>query len=159
MTDFSPGQDFPPIVSWHKDAEKKEMTESKSGKPRYILPDGEYHTFFFAWTDFAENVDNNGRPQYRTTVRVDDKSLTIFAHKNLYKALMEYGLKENMTVQIKRTMVPFGAKGYSYQSFDVIPPESGEVPKPTTSEEAEGSADRAIEAIYVKEDDALGGDL
>ena len=89
MTDFSPDQDFPPIVSWHKDAEKKEMTESKSGKPRYILPDGEYHTFFFAWTDFAENVDNNGRPQYRTTVRVDDKSLTIFAHKNLYKALME----------------------------------------------------------------------
>ena len=64
MTDFSPDQDFPPIVSWHKDAEKKEMTESKSGKPRYILPDGEYHTNFFAWTDFAENVDNNGRPEY-----------------------------------------------------------------------------------------------
>jgi len=74
---------------------------------------------------------------------------------------MEYGLKENMTVQIKRTMVPFGEKGYSYQSFDVIPAESAEIPKPTTSAEAEAeaSADRAIEAIYGKEDDALGGDL
>ena len=64
-----------------------------------------------------------------------------------------------MTVQIKREMVPFGEKGYSYQSFDVIPAESGEAPKPTTSAEAEASADRAIEAIYGKEDDGLGGDL
>ena len=89
----------------------------------------------------------------------------MFADKKLYEAIFTYGIRENQTIQIKRTMTDFEKNGEArkYKTYDLIPPEGEEKPssEPVSpsekADQAEQSRDNFLKAE--ESEDMFGGDL
>ena len=89
----------------------------------------------------------------------------MFADKKLYEAIFTYGIRENQTIQIKRTMTDFEKNGEArkYKTYDLVPPEgedrpTGESVLPSVKvDQEEQSRENFLKAD--ESEDMFGGDL
>lgn len=140
-------QEYPPIVKWTPGITSITRGEDAKGRPQLLLPDNKYVSVHFPWGDFQE-INNQWGVSYKFNVNIEDQRYSMFANKKLYQAIVDYGLKENQTIQIKRTMTDFEKDGEKrkYMTFDLIPPDDEE------------TIDDKIENIYGPEPATQGSD-
>jgi hypothetical protein len=155
----SPTMEYPPTIKWVPGIKEITHGEDAKGRPQLLLPDNQYITIHFPWGDFQE-LNNQWGVSYKFNVNIDSQRYTLFADKKLYEAISDYGIRENQTIQIKRTMTDFEKNGEArkYKTYDLIPPEGEQKPTSEATPIQEDSADNFIKSEEGS-DDLLGGDL
>jgi hypothetical protein len=155
----SPTMEYPPTIKWVPGIKDITHGEDAKGRPQLLLPDNQYITIHFPWGDFQE-LNNQWGVSYKFNVNIDSQRYTLFADKKLYEAIFNYGIRENQTIQIKRTMTDFEKNGEArkYKTYDLIPPEGEQKPTGEATSIQEDSVDNFIKSEEGL-DDAVGGDL
>lgn len=160
----SPTMEYPPTIKWVPGIKEITHGEDAKGRPQLLLPDNQYISVHFPWGDFQE-LNNQWGVSYKFNVNIDNQRYTMFADKKLYQAIFDYGIRENQTIQIKRTMTDFEKNGEArkYKTYDLVPPEGQEKPtgEPVSpsekADQAEQSRDNFLKAE--ESEDMFGGDL